>query len=117
MLHRMIFLCGEKLPAHPFLDAEFAVQGQTSEQYVPSCRMAEQDVLFNGTRRLVKSQCVIAETLTFHRVANPHRVHDFFAFVFSAVIIFLGVSDVDRFASIINVEWLKLFKFRKFKPI
>ena len=65
---------------------------------------------------MVKSQCVIAETLTFHRVAIPHRVDDFCAFVFSAVI-FLGVSEVDRFASIINVQWLKLFKFRKFKPI
>ena len=108
MLHRMIFLYGEKLPAHPFLDAEFAVQWRTSEQSVPSCRMAEQDVLFNGIRRLVKSQCVIAETLTFHRVANPHRVDDFFAFVFCAVIFLGGVSDVDRFASVINVEWLKL---------
>ena len=71
------------------LDAKFAVQWRTSEQYVPSYRMAEQDVLLNGIRRLVKSQCVIAETLTFHRVANPHRVDDFFAFVFCAVI-FLG---------------------------
>ncbi|MBR0116827.1 MAG: hypothetical protein IJM04_06025, partial [Prevotella sp.] len=99
---------GEKLPAHPFLDAEFAVQGRTSEQYV----LAEQDVLLNGIRRLVKSQCVIAETLTFHRVANPHRVDDFFAFVFSAVI-FLGVSDEHEFTEFTRIN----NSMRKFKPI
>ncbi|MBR4198630.1 MAG: hypothetical protein IKQ94_07655 [Bacteroidales bacterium] len=74
--------------------------------------MAEQDVLLNGIRRLVKSQCVLAETLTFHRVANPHRVHDFFAFVFSAVF-FLGVSDEHEFTEFTRIN----NSMRKFKPI
>jgi hypothetical protein len=44
----MIFLYGEKLPAHPFLDAKFAVQGRIEKKGSLSKRLCKSATTSGG---------------------------------------------------------------------